>query len=89
MVENGEVHDWGRQRYIELYLAELEHAIADGSDVRGYFIWTLMDNFEWSSGFSKRMGLVYVNHQNQERIVKDSGRWVAGLVRAQNLAHYR
>jgi beta-glucosidase len=86
MVENGKVHDWGRRRYIELYLAELAQAIADGSDVRGYFIWTLMDNFEWSSGFSKRMGLVYVNYQNQERIIKDSGRWVAELVRAQKLA---
>ena len=83
VVENGHVHDTTRQRFIELYLAELAQAIHEGSDIRGYFIWSLMDNFEWNSGFSKRFGLVYVDHQNQQRIIKDSGRWVAELARTQ------
>ncbi len=49
-VEKGRVKDTHRQRYLELYLDELSQAIAEGSDVRGYFIWTLMDNFEWAMG---------------------------------------
>jgi beta-glucosidase len=83
VVENDHVHDPVRKRYIELYLAELAQAIHEGSDVRGYFIWSLMDNFEWNSGFSQRFGLVYVDHQNQQRIIKDSGYWIAELIRAQ------
>jgi beta-glucosidase len=88
VIEDGHVHDHTRQRYIELYLTELAQAINEGSDVRGYFIWSLMDNFEWNSGFSKRFGLVYVDRQNQQRIIKDSGRWVAELTRAQHSASH-
>jgi beta-glucosidase len=77
------VKDTQRQRYLELYLAELVQAIEEGSDVRGYFIWSLMDNFEWSSGFSKRFGLVHVDHATQKRLIKDSGYWVTELIRNQ------
>ena len=48
------------------------YAIKDGVDLRGYFIWTLMDNFEWAFGFSKRFGIVYTDYSNQKRILKDS-----------------
>lgn len=82
-VVDGRVHDSHRQRYLELYLHELSQAIAEGSDVRGYFIWTLMDNFEWAGGFSHRMGLVHVDHTTQRRLIKDSGYWVRELIRAQ------
>jgi len=82
-VINGHVKDTQRQRYFELYLAELSKAIEEGSDVRGYFIWSLVDNFEWSSGFSKRFGLVHVDHKTQQRTIKDSGYWVRELIRSQ------
>ncbi|MBN1202677.1 MAG: family 1 glycosylhydrolase, partial [Anaerolineae bacterium] len=49
----------------------------------GYFVWTLMDNFEWAEGYSKRFGLVYVDHHTQQRIIKDSGLWYRSLIAAQ------
>lgn len=82
-VTNGHVKDTQRQRYLELYLAELSKAIEEGSDVRGYFIWSLVDNFEWNSGFSKRFGLIHVDHKTQQRTIKDSGYWVRELIRSQ------
>lgn len=82
IVEDGRVRDTYRQKYLELYLAELSKAIQEGSDVRGYFIWSLLDNFEWSSGFGCRMGLVHVDHATQKRTIKDSGYWVRELIRA-------
>lgn len=84
-VENGRVNDTLRQRYLELYLTELAQAISEGSDVRGYFVWTLIDNFEWSRGYSERMGLVHVDHNIQQRTIKDSGYWIQKLIRSQNV----
>ncbi len=66
------VHDGARIEYIRSYLAELKKASADGVDVRGYFYWSFMDNFEWRLAYSKRFGLLYVDYQTQERIKKDS-----------------
>jgi len=83
-VTNGRVKDVQRQRYFELYLAELSKAIEEGSDVRGYFIWTLMDNFEWARGYNHRMGLVHVDHGTQQRTIKDSAYWVRELIRSQS-----
>ena len=80
-VLDGHVKDTQRQCYLELYLTELSKAIEEGSDVRGYFIWTMMDNFEWASGFSYRMGLVHVDHKTQRRTIKDSAYWVRELIR--------
>jgi beta-glucosidase len=82
-VENGRVQDMNRQRYLELYLKELSQAIAEGSDVRGYFIWTLMDNFEWAKGYSMRMGIIHVDHATQKRTIKDSAYWVREMIRSQ------
>ena len=84
-VENGRVNDMGRQRYFELYLEQLSQAIAEGSDVRGYFIWTLVDNFEWARGFSERMGIVHVDHATQKRTIKDSAYWVREMIRSQEV----
>jgi beta-glucosidase len=56
-------------------------AIRDGVDVRGYYVWSLLDNFEWSYGYSKRFGIVRVDFETQERTVKDSGRFYADVVR--------
>jgi beta-glucosidase len=57
-------------------------AIAAGVDVRGCFVWSLLDNFEWAHGYSKRFGIVYVDYSTQQRILKDSGRWYGALIRA-------
>ena len=75
VVEAGRVKDEHRIHYLQHYLGELEKAIAAGSDVRGYFMWSLLDNFEWSSGFNPRMGFVRVDHHTQQRTVKDSAYW--------------
>jgi beta-glucosidase len=56
-----------------------------GTNLHGYFIWSPLDNFEWREGFSKRFALIYVNHTTQERFIKDSGRWVAELIRSQQI----
>ncbi len=82
-VENGQVHDAYRIKYLTHYLEALQKAIEEGSDVRGYFYWTLIDNFEWSGGFTHRMGLIRVNHDTQERIIKDSGYWMRDLIESQ------
>ncbi len=72
---DGKVHDPNRIDFLSRYLGELKRAAADGTDILGYFQWSLMDNFEWEKGYSERFGLVYVNFQTQERILKDSAYW--------------
>jgi beta-glucosidase len=62
-------------------LRAAHRAIADGVDLRGYFVWSLLDNFEWAFGYSKRFGIVRVDYDTQERTVKDSARWYAQVVR--------
>ena len=79
---DGKVHDPNRQDYMHRYLRELRRAAADGVDVRGYFAWSLMDNFEWAYGYSERFGLVYVDYETQKRTIKDSARWYAGVIAA-------
>ena len=80
---DGMVHDPNRQDYMHRYLRQLRRAAEDGVDVRGYFAWSLMDNFEWQQGYSERFGLVYVDYQTQKRTIKDSARWYSGVI-AQN-----
>ena len=78
---DGVVHDASRVQYLEDHLGQLARAIDDGCDVRGYFTWTLLDNFEWAVGFSQRFGIVWVDFDDgARRIVKDSGRWLRDLV---------
>ncbi|MBY5993977.1 GH1 family beta-glucosidase [Ferrimonas balearica] len=67
------VQDEDRTRYYQRHLEALHHAIEQGVDVRGYFAWSLMDNFEWAEGYLKRFGIVYVDYPSQRRIIKDSG----------------
>ena len=69
------VRDPKRQAYIEAHLEALRHAMDHGADVRGYFVWSLLDNFEWAYGYDKRFGLVRVDFDTLERTIKDSGRW--------------
>ena len=76
----GEVVDDQRLAYYRRHITEAHRAIRDGVDLRGYFAWSLMDNFEWAHGFSKRFGLIYVDYPTQERIIKKSGRWYGRVV---------
>jgi len=75
------VHDQRRIRYIRDHLAQLQRAIADDVPVRGYFAWSMLDNFEWAHGYKMRFGLVYVDFATQQRTIKDSGRWYAQVAR--------
>jgi beta-glucosidase len=83
VVENGQVHDPLRIAFLESYMEAAAQAIRAGVNLHGYFIWSLVDNFEWNTGYSRRFGLVHVDHATQQRIVKDSGRWLAELIRHQ------
>ena len=69
---DGKCHDPQRADYIDRYLSQLSKAIGEGADVRGYFYWSLLDNFEWSEGFTKRFGLAYVDYTTCKRTIKDS-----------------
>ncbi|MGA7712047.1 MAG: GH1 family beta-glucosidase [Rhizomicrobium sp.] len=73
--KTGRVRDAARIAWYRQHLAELSRAIADGAKVRAYHAWTLLDNFEWASGYTQRMGLTYVDFQTLKRTIKDSGHW--------------
>ncbi len=77
------VHDPRRLNYLKEHFKQARLAIDDGVDLRGYFVWSLLDNFEWANGYSKRFGLFYVDYATQQRILKDSGEWYAKVI-AQN-----
>ncbi|WP_156726584.1 GH1 family beta-glucosidase [Streptomyces apocyni] len=76
---DGSVHDPERVRYLHGHLAAVHQAIRAGADVRGYYLWSLLDNFEWSYGYSKRFGMVYVDYETQARVPKSSARWYGKL----------
>jgi beta-glucosidase len=80
---DGSVHDSRRISFTEAHLSALADAVSAGVDVRGYFHWSLMDNFEWAAGFSQRFGLVYVDYPTQKRTPKDSFWWYRDLLAAQ------
>ena len=69
---DGSVHDKLRQDFLKQHIEEANHAIQAGVNLKGYFIWFCFDNFEWTSGFKRRFGLIYVNFNTQERTWKDS-----------------
>ncbi len=77
--DDGEVVDLERIAYIEAHLRALKEAMDAGVDVGGYFVWSLLDNFEWAFGYAKRFGIVYVDYQTLERIPKSSARWFASV----------
>lgn len=83
------VHDDKRLDYLRGHIQQTALAIEDGVDVRGYFAWSLLDNFEWAEGYSRRFGIVYVDYSNQRRIVKDSGYWYAGIALANSIERPR
>lgn len=77
--EDGEVDDQPRLDYYADHLGVVADLIGDGIPMKGYFAWSLMDNFEWAEGYRMRFGLVYVDYETQERIVKKSGKWYGAL----------
>jgi len=81
-VENGRVKDTYRIEYLEKHFESALSAIEAGVDLRGYFIWSLMDNFEWAHGYSKRFGIVYVDYATQKRILKDSALWLKDFIKS-------
>ncbi len=71
----GKVHDNRRQAYLESHFEAAGRAIGAGVPLKGYFVWSLLDNFEWQFGYTRRFGLIYVDYSTQDRIWKDSARW--------------
>ena len=77
---DGKVHDPQRIDFLQRYLLSLRGAIADGVDVRGYFQWSLTDNFEWAEGVKERFGLIFLDYATQKRILKDSALWYRKVI---------
>ena len=81
-VSAGEVHDPQRIAFVRSHLDALKEAMDGGVEVRGYFLWSLLDNFEWNSGYSKRFGIVHVDYATQQRTLKDSALWYREFIAA-------
>jgi beta-glucosidase len=82
---DGRVRDTMRIDFLTRYLRELRRAIGDGADVRGWFHWSWLDNFEWAEGYKERFGLVHVDYQTQQRTAKDSLAWLSEVIRANGM----
>ena len=80
-LENGKIHDQNRIDFYAGYLNAVHHAIEKNVNIQGYFAWSLMDNFEWASGYSKRFGLHYVDFETLSRIPKESAIWYSEVIR--------
>jgi beta-glucosidase len=83
---DGSIRDLRRIEYHHAYLRELARAIQDGADVRGYHVWSLLDNFEWEEGYKQRFGLVQVDFKTQKRTIKESGNWYAKVAAENTLS---
>ena len=82
---DGAVHDEDRVSYLDGHFRAAARAMADGVDLRGYFVWSLLDNFEWAWGYERRFGVIRVDYETLQRTVKDSGRFLAGVIAANGL----
>ena len=81
----GQVDDTARLSYIQRHLAKVNETIQIGVPVKGYFVWSLFDNFEWAFGYSKRFGIVYVDYETQERILKSSASWYRKVIKRNSI----
>ena len=77
---DGRVHDPNRINFLDMYLSALQKASDEGVDIRGYFLWTFLDNFEWDRGFTERFGIVHVDFTTLRRTVKDSAYWYKKVI---------
>jgi len=75
------VPDAERRAYLQRHLAALRDVIDGGVPVKGYFAWSLVDNFEWAEGYGRRFGLVHIDYDTQQRTLKDSGKWYRSFLR--------
>jgi beta-glucosidase len=80
---DGQVHDPARIHYLERHFTQAARAIQAGVPLRGYFVWSLMDNFEWLDGYSRRFGLIYIDYATQKRTLKDSAQWYRDWIASQ------
>jgi beta-glucosidase len=78
--EHGHVTDWGRVNFLRAHFITAHEAIEAGANLQGYYVWSLMDNFEWTQGLKPRFGIVRVNYETGERIPKLSARWYSGVI---------
>lgn len=78
---DGKIHDERRLDYLKNHFIQTRLAMQDGVDVRGYFVWSLLDNFEWGHGYTKRFGIIRVDYETQKRAIKASGEWYAEVIR--------
>ena len=85
----GRVADPARVRYLATHIAAVADAIDRGVPVRGYFVWSLLDNFEWAHGYSRRFGIVHVDYATQQRTPKDSAHWYSALLRTASASAMR
>jgi beta-glucosidase len=85
VAENGRIDDPLRVDYLRKHLSAMLDANDRGADVRGYFVWSLFDNYEWSAGYAQRFGIVHVDYGTQARTIKASGRYYADVIRARSL----
>lgn len=85
LTANGRVHDKARQLFLERHIGTAASALREGVPLKGYFPWSLLDNFEWAEGYSQRFGLVYVDYATQQRYLKDSALWYRDFVRHQTI----
>jgi len=81
VVADGSVPDAERRAYLQRHLAALRDVIDGGVPVKGYFAWSLVDNFEWAEGYGRRFGLVHIDYDTQQRTLKDSGKWYRSFLR--------
>jgi len=82
VMKQGEIHDVDRQRYIAEHIAAVAAALREGVPMAGYMVWSLLDNFEWASGYAKRFGIVHVDYSNQKRTLKQSAHWYRAFLAA-------
>ncbi|MEV0596716.1 GH1 family beta-glucosidase [Nonomuraea cavernae] len=80
VVKDGRVHDADRVSYLDRHLREVHRAIEAGADLRGYLVWSLLDNFEWAEGYRRRFGIVHVDYSTQTRVLKDSALWYRDVI---------
>jgi beta-glucosidase len=86
---DGRIRDPRRQAYLRRHIVEMQRTMQAGVDVRGYFVWSLQDTFEWTRGYQRRFGIVHVDFATQERRIKDSGRWYRDLIAANAIQESR
>jgi beta-glucosidase len=83
-VQDGHVDDPQRISFLKRHLAAVDQAVKQGVDIRGYFVWSLLDNFEWAFGYERRFGVVHVDYGTQQRTVKRSGELIAKFIEARS-----